>query len=227
MNNDADSVEDLVLEYLASKGFAEAASALRDQLESSQPPTPSDTNFSTLESMLIRGRAAAASAAKAEAAPVLAPVPLPNGELPDPERLNEKVGRLSLGGATGPKPVRWHNPEHDVPEDDWTDDEALGYMQVAVSEETLLKGFAAAASRQAVTASAEERPQGPSRDPRDPIFETFEQPSVGSGASVASGAAPLKGAMADEDLAMDGDDEVWVACRCGSGCGGVCGRRGV
>ena len=46
---------ELVLEYLASKGFASAEAALREQLESEPMPLPSDQYFSTLEAMILCG----------------------------------------------------------------------------------------------------------------------------------------------------------------------------
>ena len=77
-HSSGESVEALVLDYLASKGFANAESALREQLEKSQTPAATEVSFSLLESMLIRGQAAAASQTQSE--PVLKPVALPNGE---------------------------------------------------------------------------------------------------------------------------------------------------
>ena len=77
------SVEALVLEYLNAKGFTSAESALREQLSNSDPPPPTEDNFSALESILIRGKAAAATASAAANGSVLAPLTLPNGELPE------------------------------------------------------------------------------------------------------------------------------------------------
>ena len=39
--------------------------------------------------------------------------------------------------------VRWHDPVMDGDEDEWTDDEALGYVQTVCSEEALLCALAA------------------------------------------------------------------------------------
>ena len=50
---------ELVLDFLQSKGFSDAESALRQQLDAEPEPQPTTDNFSVLESMLIRGRAAA------------------------------------------------------------------------------------------------------------------------------------------------------------------------
>ena len=72
----------------------------------------------------------------------------PTDELPN--GLGDKLTRMELDSATeassGTKPV-WYDPTNEGDEDDWTDDEALGYLQIEVSEETLKRGFESAASR--------------------------------------------------------------------------------
>ena len=81
------------------------------------------------------------------------PVALPNGDVSTAAPLPEKLGRMTLkpeappSSGGGADQIDWHDPSEDALEDDWTDDEALGYLQISVSEDTLLRGFAAAANR--------------------------------------------------------------------------------
>ena len=53
------TVTDLVLDFLASKGFADAEAALREQLDAAEAPPVASEGISPLEMMLIRGRTAA------------------------------------------------------------------------------------------------------------------------------------------------------------------------
>ena len=149
------TVTDLVLDFLASKGFADAEAALRDQLDNAEAPPVASEGISPLEMMLIRGRTAASESQVMGSQSVMQPLALPNGALAYeptdelPNGLGDKLTRMELDSATeassGTKPV-WYDPTNEGDEDDWTDDEALGYLQIEVSEETLKRGFESAAS---------------------------------------------------------------------------------
>ena len=77
--SDSTSVHELVLDYLAQKGFTDAETALREHLQAAEPPPPVEgsDSISPLESMLIRGRAAAAQSRSLEGQSVLQPLSLP------------------------------------------------------------------------------------------------------------------------------------------------------
>ena len=130
---------DLVLDFLASKGFTDAEDALRLAAESQPKQEPSES-ISALEQMLIRGRVAAETAMVVESKPVLQPLAMPDGIAvdssdmhgPASDMLSDKLKGMQVskgaksGGAAA---VVWHEPEKaGAEEDEWTDDEALGYL---------------------------------------------------------------------------------------------------
>ena len=146
---------ELVLEYLAAKGFTNAEMALREQLDSEPAPLPATEQcFSQLESLLIRGANAGparpsggiledmrAPVAKASAS-AEETSPSPTTHAVAPAAPTEGAGTTSTGAVT----MRWHDPDADGEADEWTDDEALGYVQIECSEEALVafhteKGF--------------------------------------------------------------------------------------
>ena len=123
------SAIDLVLEFLEAKKFDNTASALRKDLEamqsallpdatSAEKPKPVEREFSQLESLLVRSKAAeTGNLAEAPPAYLMA------------------GGALAKPGTDGAKEDKednlpeWHDPKADVEEDEWTDDEALGYSR--------------------------------------------------------------------------------------------------
>ena len=199
--------------FLTVQGLADAESALR-QLDAEPEPQPTTDNFSVLESMLIRRAAAAAQAEE----PVLKPLSLPNGvsnhtdqedSVHTNQLLSEKMQAMERAARAAP--MQWHDPRTDPEVDEWTDDEALGYQQIEVSEELLMRGFRAAEARAEAAASAWERQQprvldtskmGPGSG-RDPIFEAFENPSRGAKGDVVE---TDKGAMADDESEEEDDE---------------------
>ena len=221
----SDSVAQLVLDYLASKGFSSAETALREQLKAQpDPPPATESNFSELESMLIRGHAAAAqSEVEVKSKSVLQPLAPPGTEAAEEDApLAHKISQMSLAGAgahpaaqePARAPIVWHDPTGQPDEDEWTDDEGLGYVQIEVSEDTILRGFAAAAAR--ADAADTSRAADASRDARDPIFEMYENEAAAAAAmeeAAARAAAKAQhealadgGVMADDE-GDDDDDE--------------------
>ena len=123
--------------------------------------------------------------------------------------LSEKMQAMERAARAAP--MQWHDPRTDPEVDEWTDDEALGYQQIEVSEELLMRGFRAAEARAEAAASAWERQQprvldtskmGPGSG-RDPIFEAFENPSRGAKGDVVE---TDKGAMADDESEEEDDE---------------------
>ena len=204
------TVTDLVLDFLASKGFADAEAALREQLDAAEAPPVASEGISPLEMMLIRGRTAASESQVMGSQSVMQPLALPNGALAYeptdelPNGLGDKLTRMELDSATeassGTKPV-WYDPTNEGDEDDWTDDEALGYLQIEVSEETLKRGFESAASRaEAIVDETDLAFLASEREGRDPIFEMFE--------NRAADAPPAdRGEMADDEMEDDEQEE--------------------
>jgi serine/threonine protein kinase len=208
-----ESVEpiELVLEFLAAKGFVNAEAALREQLELERTPLPvTEQGFSQLEAMLIRG--ATAGPAKSTGSilqemrpPVLKAIVADEDMPQSPDTHAAAAAKPSAPApAAAPVTIRWHDPDADGDVDAWTDDEALGYLQIECSEEALMRGFAASITSRDSFA-AEELSAG--RNPRDPIFEMYEYPTAADRGEMADDEAG-DDERVDDDVDGDDDDEV-------------------
>ena len=209
-----ESVEpiELVLEFLAAKGFVNAEAALREQLELERTPLPvTEQGFSQLEAMLIRsataGPAKSTGSILQEMRPPVLKAIVADEDMPQSPDTHAAAAAKPSAPAPAAAPVttiRWHDPDADGDVDAWTDDEALGYLQIECSEEALMRGFAASiTSRDSF--GAEELSAG--RSPRDPIFEMYEYPTAADRGEMADDEAGDDEGV-DDDVDGDDDDEV-------------------
>ncbi|KOO23743.1 protein kinase domain-containing protein [Chrysochromulina tobinii] len=215
-----ESVEpiELVLEFLAAKGFVNAEAALREQLELERTPLPvTEQGFSQLEAMLIRG--ATAGPAKSTGSilqemrpPVLKAIVADEDMPQSPDTHAAAAAKPSAPApAAAPVTIRWHDPDADGDVDAWTDDEALGYLQIECSEEALMRGFAASITSRDSFA-AEELSAG--RNPRDPIFEMYEYPTAADRAATALASASGAAATAPDPRVLCSSNGAGVKTGC-------------
>ena len=180
---------ELVLEFLASRGLAsdEVRAALEREAssganssgatsesknsadgEEAAPAPAGKRDPSLLEGLILRSRRAESEAAA------------PTAEQEAALRPNPRPARAPA--ASGAPPA-WYDPAADPVEDEWADDDDLGYRRVPLSEAALA----------AFVGSHRRAPPPPGPAERDAIFERYEQIAATAEAETAELAANAGG----------------------------------